>query len=213
MWRLFYPFRYFWVRNPEKHKLDLWPTLVIAAVIAAPFCLSCASFFRPNGFLDKILVLTAPLTGFYVAALVAAATFPHPDLDRVITAGPVVLVSRGEDGKRAQEALTRREFVCILFGYLSFSSFIISVLSAYLIALSSVGASAASHWPAVGVVFSPPVWAYIRASAIIVMSLLVAHLVTATGLGVYYLMDRIYRHDRKITTPKPAPPSDTSAAA
>ena len=57
-------------------------------------------FFSANGFLDKTLLLTVALTGFYVAALVAAATFGHPDLDKVIKDWPVILLVKDVDGKK-----------------------------------------------------------------------------------------------------------------
>jgi hypothetical protein len=49
---------------------------------------------------------------------------------------------------------------------------------------------------------------------------MLAHLMTATGLGIYYLMERLWQHDRAVITQKPseegAPASggkDTPAAA
>ena len=74
MFRLFYPLRYFRLRNNEKRLLDVVPAVLLAIALALPFLfLPGASFFRPNGFLDKLLTLTSGLTGFYIAALVAAA--------------------------------------------------------------------------------------------------------------------------------------------
>jgi hypothetical protein len=210
MWRLLYPFRYFLLVNNEKRNIEIWPTLILAIVISAPFWILNASFFQPNGFLDKILVLTSPLTGFYVAALVAAATFAHPDLDKVITAGSIALITKNADGKRIVEAITRREFICTLFGYLSFSCLIISILAGYFISMSSIHLRILANWPIVGVLFSGIRWLTVRGIVIFGFSLLVAHLIVVTALGIYYLMDRMYRFDRKITTPKPG---DKTAAA
>jgi hypothetical protein len=53
MHRLFYPFRYFRLINDEKRHIDICPTLIIAVIIAFPFYISDASFFRSNGFLDE----------------------------------------------------------------------------------------------------------------------------------------------------------------
>ena len=76
MWRRTYPLRYFYLDNKEKSTIDLWGSARIAILLPLRlFCLPGTSFFRPNGFLDRLLTLTAALTGFYVAALVAAATF------------------------------------------------------------------------------------------------------------------------------------------
>ncbi|MEY9590990.1 hypothetical protein ABIA06_003281 [Bradyrhizobium yuanmingense] len=216
MWRLFYPLRYFSLVNDEKRHIDLWPTIVLAAIIAAPFIfLDGLPFFHKDGFLDKILTLTSALTGFYVAALVAAATFTHPDLDKVFKAGPVALISRDADGTKIAEHLTRREFVCIIFGYLAFSSFILSVFAAFIIAVSNYDHAAVARWHIVGPLLGGDYLYVTRSLFISAFTLAIAHLIIVTSLGLYYLMDRLYRRDREIVTPKtnvPPPHSDSSAA-
>lgn len=193
MWKFIYPLRYFRLRNPEKTVLDLFPTLIIAIIITIPFCLlDGASFFRSNGLLDKFLNLAGALTGFYIAALVAAATFSHPDLDKTIKSGPVFLVERDIDGKSIQVALTRREFACTIFGYLSFLALILSIGSVVAVGLSTVR----FHSLLGGYFF------YVRSSAVFMYSLAMSHLVVVTSLGLYYLMDILYRHDRQVTSKK-----------
>jgi hypothetical protein len=205
MWRLLYPLRYFSLENGEKRWLDTLVTMFLAALIAAPFVLiPGASFFHPNGFLDKLLVLTSALTGFYVAALVAAATFSHPDLDKTIRSGPIALITKDDDGNRIRELLTRREFVCIIFGHLAFATFMLSVASSFLIGLSGIDY--------IKVFFFAKVILWVRAFVIIGLSAAVGHVIVATALGLYYLMDRMYRHDRKITSRKTAHQKESGAA-
>ena len=197
MYMLLYPLRYFSLENNTKKRIDTWPTWFLAVLLALPYwIIPGASFFRPNGFIDKILTLTSCLTGFYVAALVAAATFSSPDLDKVIRSGSIALISKGDDGKKVSEALSRRQFACYIFGYLSFLSLVISVVAAFAISmtgikLKNIGISAASAW-----------FEIFRNLSILGVTVMVAHLVVVTSLGLYYLMDRLYRKDRKITTPK-----------
>jgi hypothetical protein len=175
----------------------------LATLITIPFvALPDVSFFKPNGFLDKILLLTAALTGFYVAALVAAATFSHPDLDKVIRSGPLVLIDKDTNGDVIREELTRREFACLIFGYLAFAAFVISVLSAFLIALSGANLGEMASWRVVGFLVQGDVWLLLRAVVVFCMSAMVAHLSVATALGLYYLMDRLYRYDRQIIPKK-----------
>jgi hypothetical protein len=203
MWRLFYPFRYFQLDNAEKRHIDLWPTLVLAILIAAPFvAVPGVSFFGQNGFLDKLLLLTGPLTGFYIAALVAAATFTHPDLDKTIQSGPVALVTKDADGKRVRDLLTRREFACMIFGYLAFNTFLLSVIAVVLPSVAE--ARKELHGlPRIGFLFDAPWWIIPRDILICAIVLAVAHLIVVTALGLYYLMDRLYRRDRQIVTRKP----------
>lgn len=214
MWRLFYPLRYFSLVNNEKRHIDLWPTVALAALISAPFILlDGLPFFHKDGFLDKILVLTSALTGFYVAALVAAATFDHPDLDKVFKAGPVALISKDADGNKIAEHLTRREFVCTIFGYLAFSSFVISLLAAFFIAVSTYDHEAAAKLPIIGAFIGGEYVNVTRGIVLFAFAAGIAHLAVVTSLGLYYLMDRLYRRDREIITPKTnLPRSDVSAA-
>jgi len=210
MWRILYPLRYFRVADKQKRRLDLWPTLLAAAIISSPFILlPGVSFFKPNGFLDKILTLVAALTGFYVAALVAAATFSHPDLDKVIRAGPIVLLDKDSDGKVIQEHLTRRGFACLIFGYLAFAAFVVSVLSALLVSMSGTNLSVIANWHIIGQLVQGNTWLGLRGMVIFFMCAMIAHIAVATALGLYYLMDRLYRRDREIVPKKPG--SDAAA--
>lgn len=204
MWRLFYPLRYFSLVNAEKRHLDLWPTVILATIIATPFiAFPGGVFFAPNGFLDKLLTLSSALTGFYVAALVAAATFAHPDLDKTIKAGPIVLITKETDGQKIAEHLTRREFACMIFGYLAFSAFALSLFAALAIGSSTIDLADAANWKLIGVLFKPEWWLWVRVAVIVVFALMTAHLAVATALGIYYLMDRLYTRDRQIITKKP----------
>jgi hypothetical protein len=203
MWRLYYPLRYFALVNNEKRHIDLWPTLVLALALTAPFViLPETGFFHANGFLDKLLTLTSALTGFYVAALVAAATFQHPDLDKTITAGPIALVRKGDDGQRVTELLTRREFACTIFGYLAFSTLALSLVAAFLVSISGANLGALATWPVLGALVAGPTFLLIRGVVIFTLCAMTAHMAVVTCLGLYYLMDRLYRRDRQIVTPK-----------
>ncbi|MDI3566652.1 hypothetical protein [Bradyrhizobium sp. Arg816] len=198
MWRLFYPLRYFRLRADGKAHLDLIPTVILAALMAGPFVAFGGVFFNPDGFLDKLINVTAALGGFYVAALVAAATFTHEDLDKVIRSGPIALIEKDADGHAITEYLTRRELACAIFGYLAFSSILFSFAAAFAVGMSR-NSTLVSHLIAIG---GDGLYLSIRSITIILFSLVVAHIATVTGVGLYYLMDRLYRHDRAITTPK-----------
>lgn len=192
MWRILYPIQYFRLSNKDKQRIDVWPTLALAVLLAGPFVfLSGPSFFHVDGFLDKVLSLTSGLTGFYVAALVAAATFTHPDLDKVIKSGPISLITKDANGDVINEPLTRREFACTIFGYLSFSTLTLSLACAFAVALSKF------DWMTLGSAFL-----VCRSLAIFVFALWISHVTTVTALGLFYLMDRLYRHDPDIVTTK-----------
>ena len=192
MWRILYPIQYFYLSNADKRRIDIIPTLVLALFISIPFIfLTGASFFEANGFLDKLLTLTSGLTGFYVAALVAAATFLHPDLDKIIKSGPVELITKDADGTINREPLTRREFACMIFGYLAASTLLLSIAICLAVGLSTY------NW----VLFAGYKF-YARAAGVVFFAIWISHITTVTSLGLFYLMDRLHRHDPKIVTKK-----------
>lgn len=61
------------------------------------------------------------LPGFYIAALAAIATFNAPTMDTSLEGHDAYLCIR--EGEEKKVYLTRRRFLCLLFGYLSFLSF------------------------------------------------------------------------------------------
>lgn len=201
--KVFFPLRYFRLHNREKSMIDVVPTLIMAALLTCPYALiNGASFFKPNGFLDKMLTLTSCLTGFYVAALVAAATFSHRDLDKVIKSGHIALVTKDDDGTKIQEHLTRRQFACYVFGYLSFASLLISLMSGFFVSISGANLhSINTKLLHVGINFLA-YYDLIRTCIIFLCLVVVSHLFVATCLGLYYLMERLYTFDMEITSNK-----------
>ena len=88
---LFFPLRYLRLLRNGLRNLLLWRDLpvfvILLALILLPFCLiHGANFFGKEGFVDPFGTLASTLTGFYVAALVLAATFTteNGDLDKPI---------------------------------------------------------------------------------------------------------------------------------
>src|SRR5690349_9031968 len=118
-----YPLVYFRIRNSDKFRMDLLPSLLLALILTAVVAfVPGVNFFGQGGVLPNLAMLTAALTGFYVAALTAAATFQNADLDHKIEDGALYLPVSDDDGKTTLEALTRRQWVCIMFGFLAFSA-------------------------------------------------------------------------------------------
>lgn len=192
MWRLFRPLRYFALRNGEKTAIDIFGTIALSALIMLPFLLvPDASFFRAGGFLDRLIGLMSALTGFFVAALVAASTFSHPDLDRVMTSGAVEMKVK-EDGAVKWQKLTRRELACAIFGYLSFASFLFSVAAAITVPIATAEPSMPAFVSQKAAGFMSAHRSEIRWLLMVAVVIPLAHVMTATGLGVFYLMERLH---------------------
>ncbi|RWQ14502.1 hypothetical protein [Mesorhizobium sp.] len=194
MEKLLYPFQYFRLQNSEVRFINFVPTVIFAAIIFLPFAvIPKANFFGAGGFLVNLAVLTAALTGFYVAALTAAATFAHADLDKVMTYGAVKRLVTLEDKTTELQSLTRREFVCLVFGFLAFSAMSFTILASMAIAIA----------PAVNPVImvrDHNIAPYVSLASQLLFIVWISHLFVVTCLGLYYLMDRLHRRDKSVVT-------------
>ncbi|MGR8962055.1 hypothetical protein ACU8MP_14615 [Rhizobium leguminosarum] len=193
----FFPLSYLTLRDEKNRPMwrrELPATVLLACLIAGPFvAVYDTNFFGSDGFLSNMMNLSSALAGFYVAALVAAATLSHgTDLDSRIEVGQILRITSGQPDK-----LSRREYVCALFGYLSFLSFALAIV---LNMSTSIAASTMLK-----AALSNPLWngwkiTYFDAVSIIakiMISLPIAHLFIVTSFGLYYLIKRLY--ERKPT--------------
>lgn len=192
---LFFPLRYLKLLR-EDGKLLLWRDLPVFAILLAlillPFTLiHGADFFGKEGFVDRFGALASTLTGFYVAALVLAATFTteNGDLDKPIEVGPVSLLDQEDHTARK---LSRREYVCIMFGYLSFISFALSVLSVIFVIVSGpLSVELPASLDLIGAA-GKTISKMISYAGMTLFAGLASHLMITTCYGLYYLVDRLY---------------------
>lgn len=115
---------------------------------------------------DRTTGLLSTLTGFYVAALVALATFKSDYLDVTPALGAQL------DGKK----LTKRQYLAWLFGYLAFGSFVVYAGSSAAVAIGSK----VQHFP---------YETYIKPAIALVYGFILAHMATLTFAGIAYLVD------------------------
>jgi hypothetical protein len=180
------------------YRRNLLAVVMVTIIISLPFILADANFFGDKGFLDRIGSFSAVLTGFYIAGLVGIASFSSSvgDLDLVIQHGPVKrITSSGEP-----EDLTRREYVCSMFGYLSFVSLSMSISFILLIVLAGAKdevLALAANIPTVKAHMAFGLMV-IRSVIIICCSLVVAHLFVTTCHALYYMIDRLYHKEARM---------------
>ncbi|MGQ2906769.1 MAG: hypothetical protein ACT6QU_02330 [Aliihoeflea sp.] len=173
-----YPLRYLALKNEARQRLiwrDAIPVVLLATALSLPFWLSPANFFGPSGFVDRFGAFAGVLTGFYIAALVGVASFSGAlqGLDEVMQFGQVFVREDGED-----RALTRREYVTAMFGYLSLLALSLS-FSAILMVVS---ADVIRAWV--------PLWVGDISLSIFLVA--TSHMVVTTFHGLYYFIDRLY---------------------
>lgn len=172
---------------------DLLSTMGLTIVIAAPFLIfDDTNYFHKDGFLDKVGTFASVLTGFYVAGLLAVATFAATlgSLDNQIDVGSIILpASKADD---VDLRLTRREYVCYIFGYLAFSSLAMTIAIITVVAVVTSLAPPAEHVFNVGRVTVHIAKKAPRCIGVIAWSFLLAHIGAVTCHGLYYLIERLY---------------------
>jgi hypothetical protein len=200
-----FPLRYLSLESERGRRLywlDAGSIAAVTILTSAPFiAFDQANFFHKDGFVDKVGTFSSVLTGFYVAGLVAVATFARDTtgIDKVIEVGRVRMPIKG----REPEYLTRREYVCSMFGYLAFVSMALTIAS--IVCVTALGTN----------LFFKGLWFHfnaevthlsaspIRAAVIIFFNLALSSLLVTTVRGLYYLIGRLY--DR---APTPLPRDD-----
>jgi len=188
-----YPVRYVFLQDEDKNPLflrDFWATVIISTMISLPFILTGANYFGDRGFLDRFGSFCAVLTGFYIAALVGVATLSPSigDVDVPIKKGKILFKEKNGEGKY----LTRREYVCAIFGYLSFLSLILSLISiSFIVIAPSFAFYLPNFFKSIGIPSYLAIYG-VPAIVILFMAVLISQMVITTFHGLYYFIDRLY---------------------
>lgn len=119
------------------------------------------------------------LPGFYIAALAAIATFSSPTMDQGLDSE--ARLKRREHGADIERKLTRRRFLCLLFGYLSFLSLVLALLSGLPSSLEPARFFQDAEWRNLCRIVCTGVY-----------GLFFMQLISLTLLGLFYLTDRIH---------------------
>lgn len=171
------PFSYIIIRHPYKDSLDKI-TYIFFPIIFGLFIYFFPTFnlFHNDGIISSINSFMGTLSGFFVTALAAIATFQG---------GPYNVDKPFSDKAATLRSipLTRRQFLCYLFGYLSASSIIISLIgisiSAYLTTTLNLSYKFAHY---VGIIKTIFFTSYMTAFS---------HVIVTTFLGLVFLTDRL----------------------
>jgi len=179
-----FPLNYLRLEKESARKLvwrDVFYVGAMTVFTLAIFTAIQANFFGKDGLLERLGSLAATLTGFFIAALVAVATFAakSASLDEPITVGKIVYRASLDE----KHDLTRREYVCSMFGYAAFLSLVISVLAIFITSVAQ---------PIKSLAWNPTALLILSKSWMIVILMMVFHLVITTFRGLYYLVDRLY---------------------
>lgn len=176
--QLLKPLQYLCVINTRRGLYQLFLPSVIATITIILVIISDktaaealkAIFEKANA----ILVLMIP---FNITALAAIATFQSPNLDSPLSGNPVPSLRRKVRGVYADECLTRRRYLCLMFGYMS----LLGIIMFLLCMAAAVVAGILVHNPSAAPYFE---WIMIA-----VISFLSGNYLINTMLGLFYLSD------------------------
>lgn len=182
--RMLSPARYLLVQHQAKRAFDYgWPlTLTIVTVIVFAVLPVQPPILGDKGFLKDLQTLIGLLAAFFVAALAAVSTVERQALDAPMLGDPPKL-----NGK----SLSRRQFVCLLFGYLSLVSF----------GLVLMAVAAGALVPSFHFLINPKNFQYLRLVLGAAYTFVFWNMLTTTLLGIWFLVERVPMHISDNTSP------------
>lgn len=199
--RLLSPLKYLLIKHSIKDRYDLWWPLGCTIFTMAVFLVLPvhAQILGDGGFLKGLRDFIGLLAAFYVVALAAVSTFSLETLD---------LPMEGKTPTLNNKDLSRRQFVCYLFGYLSVISFgiFLACISAEVVA------------PSLKFELSPAAFWWVRGVLGSVFSFSFFNMIITTMLGIFFLVERIHMLKDGAPTrphgniPKVVPKHDRNAA-
>lgn len=188
------PLSFLSIKHPELNGIR-WIFPIFLSIISVIACILLPvkpCFFGDTGVIPSVTGLLQILTGFFIASLAAIATFDKPNMDEIMQGEPPTLTKKFDD-TRIEEKLTRRRFLCYLFGYLSF-------LSLFLYFTGSLSPFISDNLKSIT---SGKWFSFFRYTALSLYLLFVYQLLTVTLLGLYYMAHKIHSNDDIKVEPRP----------
>lgn len=175
------PISFLRLQSPDLPMYQWGLPIALAAVCLGSFYLLPVRppVLTDNGLITTVNGLLNTLIGFYIAALAAIATFANKTLDLPMK-GRALTIRVYREGEPTEEAVTRRRFLVILFGYCAFLAIL---LFAFGVMSLMVAPSFANVRLAVALQFG---WLALYFA-------MCASLLVVTLLGLHYLIDRMHR--------------------
>ncbi|HGW4086770.1 TPA: hypothetical protein ACNIDP_004656 [Klebsiella michiganensis] len=183
----FKPFKYLLIKHDDKKWFDLIIPLGLAGVLSfAYYCLDKPfALVASGGLVPQVNSLLQMLIGFYIASLAAIATFGNESIDEIMAGTPPTLKMK-QRGEWQEIPLTRRRFLCYLFGYLALMSIILYLVGVLATLLGYSGADFFKTLSGMGRMV------ILKAVLLFIYLFFLINLVLTTLLGLYYLSVRIH---------------------
>lgn len=186
LFKIFVPLNYLRIHHPQKRRVDIYLPVIFSS-------LTCVIFYylpKPiillgeTGLISSLTGFLQMLSGFYITALAAIATFPNKNIDEPTDGVPLSL-----DG----HVLTRRQFLSYMFGFLAFTSFILVLVCKIILGAESNIIYLLSSIPKECIL-------WIRLFILFVYLLAFNSILFTTLFGLYYLTEKIHEQKAKFTS-------------
>lgn len=166
------------------------PTVLSLLATALVWWLSLSlGLYATDGLIPGIIDLLNLLIAFFIAALAAVATFDRPGLDDKMKGEPATMKRKDSKGVVRVHVLTHRQFICYLFGYLSFSS-IMLLLILYGVRLIGHDAATAVELDITVGELALDLKPILKLIGTYLFFFLFAQIIVTMLLGIYFLTDR-----------------------
>lgn len=186
------PFLFLLVRFPGRAAyVYIFPLAAAAALVT--FVLKVGRnvpIAGTSGLLDKLSTIMPISGGFFIAALTVILTTNNPVMQGQFSGSTKPYLS--SDG----EPMNRQRFLALMFGYLSFSAFAITII---IISLSLFA-------PPIRYAFSIEAWMVCKMITVFGLTFWCSQMFTCSLIGLYYLTDRLYRSNEVATFRDSLPP-------
>lgn len=140
--------------------------------------------FYDGGIIGSFRTLLELLIPFYIVALAAVATFDRKGLDEEMKGFPAVIKTLRSTGIYAEHILTRRQFICYLFGYLSSCSLILFVILLIMELIEK-------RTDKIVYIILGSATIYLKGVAAFVFLIPIWQIIITTLLGIYFMSERL----------------------
>lgn len=186
LFKIFVPLNYLRIHHPQKRWVDRYLPVMFSLLTCVVFYYLPKPIFLlgETGLISSLTGFLQMLSGFYITALAAIATFPNKNIDEPTDGVPLSL----ED-----YVLTRRQFLSYMFGFLAFTSFILVLVCKIILA-----AEPNIIYLLSGIPKECAVW--IRLFMLFIYLLVFNSILFTTMFGLYYLTERIHQKKPEFTS-------------
>lgn len=121
--KLLKPLYYLKIKHEQKLFIDIYLPLMVAALFCFAFSYFCRNRFCRKKWFSAVGEWLLQVLMVFVASLAAVATFQRPGMDENMRGKAPTLQGKG---------VTRRQYLCYMFGYLAFMSIAVYLVVVFL---------------------------------------------------------------------------------